>query len=169
MAETDRELLLRIEALSADQRQLLAKRIRERALAPRAGSHEPGAPLPLTAGQLRLWRTHQEAPGVPVDVVCQVVSLDGPLDAGLLERCLAAFVDRHEAARTTFETVGGEPRQRVRPDLRVPLERLDLAGGTRTCWTATPWSGAGSRSTSSADRSCAGLSPGSGPSAMPCW
>jgi hypothetical protein len=131
MMETDRELLLRIEALSADQRRLLARRIqerRERALEPRAASGEPGAPLPLTPGQLRLWRTWREAPDVPSDVVCQVVSLDGPLDADLLERCLAAVVARHEALRTTFETVDGEPRQRVRPDLRVPLERLDLAG-----------------------------------------
>lgn len=129
--ETDRELLLRIEALSADQRHLLARRIQERregALAMRAESREPGVPLPLSPGQLRLWRTWREAPEVPADVVCQVVSLDGPLDAGLLERCLAALVERHEALRTTFETVGGEPRQRVWPDLRVPLERLDLDG-----------------------------------------
>ena len=129
--ETDRDLLLRIEALSADQRQLLARLVRERrerALELRAEAREPGAPLPLTPGQLRLWRTVQEAPDVPVDVVCQVVSLDGPLDEGLLERCLATIVLRHEALRTTFETVDGEPRQRVRPDLAVPLERLDLSG-----------------------------------------
>ena len=47
--------------------------------------------------------------------------LRGALDRGALERALDAIVARHEALRTTFAAVDGEPVQRIAPaGERVP-------------------------------------------------
>jgi amino acid adenylation domain-containing protein len=71
-------------------------------------------PLALSFAQQRLWFLHRmgavEAYHLPL-----AVRLQGELDAGALERALGRIVARHEALRTTFEVVDGEPRQRIRP------------------------------------------------------
>ncbi|GHH86839.1 hypothetical protein GCM10018793_60320 [Streptomyces sulfonofaciens] len=92
------DLVARLAALSPEQR----ARIRAGLPRGRAVRH------PLTPGQLRLWRTHQQVAGRPVDVVCQAVHLTGgPVDLDLLAERVRGFVTAHEALRTTFEPVGG--------------------------------------------------------------
>src|SRR4029077_1780890 len=57
--------------------------------------------------------------------------LKGKVNGGALRRALERIVERHEALRTTFETVEGEPRQRVRrkEESGFVLREQDLRGG----------------------------------------
>ncbi|MFI4923758.1 MAG: amino acid adenylation domain-containing protein [Vicinamibacteria bacterium] len=52
----------------------------------------------------------------------------GALDLDVLERALAAIVDRHDTLRTTFELVDGELMQRVGPTGTFALARDDVSG-----------------------------------------
>ena len=70
-------------------------------------------PIPLSFAQQRLWFLAQlegasEAYHVPLNL-----TLTGRLDREALRRALDRIVDRHEALRTTFEAIGGEPVQRI--------------------------------------------------------
>ncbi|MCQ4122368.1 condensation domain-containing protein [Rhodococcus tibetensis] len=77
-------------------------------------------PLPLTAGQERLWTVQQQFPGKPIDVVSQTVHLPDtePLEA--LKR-LEDFCTRHEAFRLRFERTPQGVRQVVNGQPRVAL------------------------------------------------
>ncbi|HEY0783170.1 MAG TPA: condensation domain-containing protein, partial [Thermoanaerobaculia bacterium] len=52
--------------------------------------------------------------------------LRGALDLSALAGSLSEVVRRHEALRTTFARVNGEPAQRIAPPFRVPLPEVDL-------------------------------------------
>ena len=74
-----------------------------------------GSPIPPSFAQQRLWFLEQldgvgAAYHVPVSL-----RLRGELDRGALVRALDRIVARHEALRTTFPAVGGEPVQRIAP------------------------------------------------------
>ena len=51
---------------------------------------------------------------------------DGPLDIGVLERALTEIVRRHQAWRTTFTLVNGEPAQIILPRLADSTSVVDL-------------------------------------------
>lgn len=53
--------------------------------------------------------------------------LEGTLDVPLLQRSIAAVVQRHEVLRASFEQIDGRVVQRIRPDAETPLEVLDLS------------------------------------------
>ena len=113
----------------------LAERIAERRRATAsAGAARPAlevavrrAPLPLSFAQERIWFLEQLHPDGAVFAMPYAVAIHGPLDAALLERCLAELIARHEALRTTFPPgPGGAPRAEVAATLAVPLARVDL-------------------------------------------
>ncbi|MBB4914972.1 non-ribosomal peptide synthetase [Streptosporangium saharense] len=82
--------------------------------------------VPLSFAQQRLWFIEQlEGPSALYNTPF-AVRLRGPVDAGALEKALTDVVNRHEALRTTFPSVGGLPRLRVVEDARPVLE-------TRVC------------------------------------
>jgi len=86
-------------------------------------------PLPLSFAQERLWFLDRMEPGSPVYNVAALFRLEGDLPAGALERGLTAVVGRHEALRTRFAEVDGEPVQVVEePPRPWRLSTLDLAG-----------------------------------------
>ncbi|HWN67851.1 MAG TPA: condensation domain-containing protein [Haliangium sp.] len=123
------DLARRIAALSPAHRQLLARRLGigahgSASLTPVPPDVDPHG-APLTIGQLRMWDTHQRAPGAPINVACQVVTLSGALDVTTLEASVQAVIARHAALRTTFVVVNGTPRQIARG--AVAIERLELA------------------------------------------
>jgi amino acid adenylation domain-containing protein len=91
-------------------------------LSPRQG------PFPLSLAQQRLWLADQLAPGQSLYNMPVAVRIEGPLDAGILERSLTEIVRRHEAVRTVF-AVGseGSPAQVVRPAHRFALPIVDLS------------------------------------------
>jgi amino acid adenylation domain-containing protein/thioester reductase-like protein len=72
-------------------------------------------PAPLSFAQQRLWFLAQiegvsRAYHVPLGV-----RLRGRLDGAALKRAMDRLIGRHEALRTTFAMVEGEPRQRIAP------------------------------------------------------
>jgi amino acid adenylation domain-containing protein len=85
--------------------------------------------LPLSHAQQRLWFLAQmdgvsEAYHLPMSL-----RLSGELDEVALRRALERIVWRHEALRTSFPLVDGEPVQRVAaPESGLNLERHDLSG-----------------------------------------
>ncbi|MEV4640388.1 condensation domain-containing protein [Actinoplanes sp. NPDC049548] len=117
------DLSSRLAALTPEQRERL------RRLAGAARDAAPVTDAPLTPGQRRLWDTQLAYPGLPVDVVCQAVRLDGPVDLDRLAAGLAAFTARHPVLRTTFAVVDGEPRQTVHTGLTADIRRASCPGG----------------------------------------
>ncbi|HEX7239937.1 MAG TPA: amino acid adenylation domain-containing protein, partial [Longimicrobiaceae bacterium] len=85
-------------------------------------------PLPLSFAQQRLWFIDRLEPGSPAYNMPFPLRLRGALDARALERSLAEVVRRHEALRTRFDAVGGEPVQVVDPAGPVALPLRDLRG-----------------------------------------
>jgi amino acid adenylation domain-containing protein len=83
-------------------------------------------PAPLSFAQQRLWFLDRLEPGNPFYNLSAAVRLAGALDAGLLARVLAEVVRRHEALRTRFVTVDGEPAQVIAPAGRAALLVADL-------------------------------------------
>ncbi len=85
-------------------------------------------PPPLSFAQQRLWFLDRLEPGSPLYNLPVVLRLAGPLDAASLEQAIDEVFRRHEALRTTFTEVGGEPRQIVAPFQPPGLPRVDLSG-----------------------------------------
>ncbi|WNG56866.1 acyltransferase domain-containing protein [Archangium gephyra] len=84
--------------------------------------------LKLSYVQERTWRLEQFLPGLSAYSIPFVLRLEGALDARLLERAIQEVVQRHEALRTTYDTVDGRPVQRFHAKVHVPLEVLVLDG-----------------------------------------
>jgi len=83
--------------------------------------------LPLSFAQQRLWFIDRLESGSPLYNIPLALRMTGPLEAGTLERCLSEVVRRHEVLRTTYQTVAGEPSQRVLPATVLPLPLRDLS------------------------------------------
>ena len=85
--------------------------------------------LPLSFAQQRLWFLSQLEGVSATYHIPFGVRLRGRLDAPVLRRCLDRLLDRHEALRTVFVTVAGEPRARLLAAGRgVPWSEHDLRG-----------------------------------------
>ena len=87
----------------------------------------PGAGLPLSFAQRRLWFLDRMEPGSAAYHMAGALDLDGPLDLAALERALAAVAARHEVLRTVFRNQGGEPVQIAAPPAPIPLPLADLS------------------------------------------
>jgi amino acid adenylation domain-containing protein len=126
------ELSSRLEGLSPQKRELLLRQLRRRSgETPRPAVRPRGESLgdfPLSYAQQRLWLLDQLEPGNPFYNLPGAVRLTGELDETALAAALSEVVRRHEALRTTFPTIAGEPVQRVGPSAEVPLPRIDLSG-----------------------------------------
>ena len=83
--------------------------------------------FPQSFAQQRLWFMHQMEPGSAHYNAAVTITLQGRLDVDALRRALGEIVRRHEALRTVFAAVDGEPVQVVLPDAAVELPVTDLA------------------------------------------
>jgi amino acid adenylation domain-containing protein len=96
-------------------------------MAPLAPVPRLGA-LPLSFAQQRLWFLDQMEPGNPAYNLPTAFRLAGGLDPAALAGAIREVVRRHEALRTRFEVVAGEPSQAIAPALPVELPLIDLGG-----------------------------------------
>lgn len=120
----------RLAALSPEKRALLEKRLAKKSTAqPHTGiaqlSRETNQ-FPLSFAQQRLWVLEQLVPGLPMYNMSGFVRFIGKLDRQATKLCLNAVVERHEALRTTFASVNGQPVQVIAPSLILPIDEIDL-------------------------------------------
>jgi len=87
-----------------------------------------GGPAELSFSQQRLWFLDQIEPGGAAYIIAGALELRGALDAPGLERALGALVNRHEALRTVFVNVEGQPLQVVSEPGSWALPVIDASG-----------------------------------------
>ncbi|HYD78355.1 MAG TPA: amino acid adenylation domain-containing protein [Paucimonas sp.] len=83
--------------------------------------------VPLSFSQRQLWFLDQLAPGNPFYNNPVAIGVQGKLDVAMLERSLNDVIRRHEALRTTFSSVEGEPMQHIHADAAARIEVVDLS------------------------------------------
>ncbi|KYG02200.1 hypothetical protein BE21_55215 [Sorangium cellulosum] len=88
----------------------LAARPADDATALAAPQHE----LPLSPGQEQIWFLHRLHAGEPLYNEPCAIRMRGPVDEGVLERCLVELIRRHEILRTAFVEREGRPVRIVR-------------------------------------------------------
>jgi amino acid adenylation domain-containing protein len=124
-------LSARREALSAQQREMLKRRIRGetpplQSSLPPIGLRGRSVGARLSFSQERLWFLDQLSPGSAFYNIQTAVHIAGAVDPALLERAINSVVQRHEILRTTFR-VDSEPLQFVAESLRAPLRQVCLS------------------------------------------
>ncbi|HEX9936892.1 MAG TPA: amino acid adenylation domain-containing protein, partial [Longimicrobium sp.] len=95
---------------------------------PPIGLVNRGGRLPLSFAQQRLWFLEQLGGLGDTYHIATRQRLRGDLDHAALRHALAAMLGRHEALRTTFVEVEGEPVQRIAPPGGFRLVEHDLGG-----------------------------------------
>ncbi len=90
------------------------------------GAWAPGAPLPLSFAQERLWFLDQLDPGSASYNLTTALRFTGALDAAALARGLDEIVRRQGSLRTTFAGLDGRPAQVVHAAVELPCPLIDL-------------------------------------------
>ena len=85
-------------------------------------------PLPLSMNQEHLWHLDQMMPGTHFFNMPYVYRLSGNLNVKALDRCLKETIRRHEALRTVFGEIDGEPVQITKDGSDFQLQITDLRG-----------------------------------------
>ncbi|MGO9126853.1 MAG: non-ribosomal peptide synthetase [Terriglobales bacterium] len=92
------------------------------------GRRAAGGIVPLSHGQEQIWLHTQLVIDVPLYNEPITIYKAGTLDHGLLERALTELVRRHEAWRTNFRVVEGQPVQIIGAPFEVRVPVVDLRG-----------------------------------------
>ncbi|HEX6038129.1 condensation domain-containing protein, partial [Longimicrobium sp.] len=125
------QLSERLARLSPEQLAELMQRIRGQGTggAPAGGipRRQGTGSVPLSFAQQRLWFVQQLDAGNVAYNMAAAVRLEGALDADALRRALETVVGRHEALRTVFRLVDGEPVQQVLEEMPIGLAADDLS------------------------------------------
>ncbi|MHC5747769.1 MAG: non-ribosomal peptide synthetase [Nostoc sp.] len=79
----------------------------------------------LSFAQQRLWFLAQLEPDSPLYNIFAGVRLEGQLNVEALQKTFNEIVRRHEALRTTFQTLDGQPVQVISPTLTLAVPILD--------------------------------------------
>jgi amino acid adenylation domain-containing protein len=122
------EAIKNTSELSTEERAALVMRLkREADTAPREAipRHRESGPFPLSFAQQRLWFLNVLEPNSPY-IIPANFHLKGRLNREALERTVNEIVRRHEALRTTFTAIGGQPVQMITPHLTLPMPVYDL-------------------------------------------
>jgi amino acid adenylation domain-containing protein len=82
--------------------------------------------FPVSFAQQRLWFLDQFEPGSPFYNIPTAVRLTGRMEVDVLTRSLNEIIRRHEALRTTFSTIDGQPVQIIHPGLVISVPVVDL-------------------------------------------
>jgi len=123
----------RADALSGDKAKLLDLLLQQKAAAVQAIRPCPriqGPEAVRTAtswAQQRLWFIDQLGEGGAAYNIPVALRLHGDLDLTALHRALDRIVQRHEALRTVFVSVKGDPKQEIVATGRFHLRQVDLS------------------------------------------
>lgn len=124
----------RINSLSDKQRELLEKQLKKKnvdvnkiginkeMINPRGHTNAS----PLSYDQERLWFFNRMHPESHTYNVYGAARLTGTVHHWALEKSINEIVKRHEAWRTVFDSVDGQARQIVLPELQVTVPEADL-------------------------------------------
>lgn len=112
------EVLNRLRHLSPDERRRLLADVAHR-------RNPTGRRAPLSYAQQRLWFLEQLASRNPYYNETSAFRFSVAVDAAALEHSVNDIVRRHEALRTVFDSIDGEPQQRVLPHLQLVLHVVD--------------------------------------------
>ncbi len=82
--------------------------------------------FPTSFAQQRLWLIDQLAPSQSFYNVTTALRLTGWVNLTALTDTFTAIANRHEALRTRFAAVDGEPIQVIAPEAEIPLNWVDL-------------------------------------------
>ena len=88
--------------------------------------------LPLSFAQQRLWFLDRYEPNSSVYNMPRALRLSGSLNVAALEQSINELVNRHEALRTTFSMLEGNPVQIPAPSLSLALQVMDLSDLTES-------------------------------------
>jgi amino acid adenylation domain-containing protein len=120
-----------INSLSPEKRALVFRALKQEAvqaqLAPVTRRNQEHQPIPLSFSQHRLWMVEQLRPGGFAYNELAAFRLDGALDIAVLEQSINEIIHRHEALRTTFPTIEGNPAQVIAATGAVKLTVEDLS------------------------------------------
>lgn len=133
----DRNASPRSSGLSTAKQILLEKRLQGRSAVghkpPGIARRSPGGQSPVSFAQQRLWFLHRLEPDSAAYNLPVALQLDGRLDVEALQRSLDEIVRRHEVLRTTFDSVDGQPLQRIAPESTVTLVHSNLSHFSEQC------------------------------------
>ena len=82
--------------------------------------------LPLSFAQARMWFLSQLEPNNPFYNELQALQLNGSLNVVALEKSFNKIIARHEALRTNFVKVDGQPVQEIAEGLTLNVPVVDL-------------------------------------------
>ncbi|MBV9209445.1 MAG: AMP-binding protein, partial [Acidobacteria bacterium] len=123
----------RISSLTPEQRALLESRLKKKGLqAPAAPDVIPrrkdrdSISCPPSIDQERLWFIEQLQPGNTAYNIFTASQIRGHLNVEVMERVVNELIRRHEAFRTTLQSVDGLPVQVIAPELKIELKPVDL-------------------------------------------
>ena len=118
----------RISKLPPEKRAILEKMLMERAGTGTRGipKREAQGPCPASFPQRRLWFLDRLRPGGCTYNEPVSLRFEGPLDVEALNSSLSEIVRRHEALRTAFPEIDGEPCQRVCDAAPADMPLVDL-------------------------------------------
>ncbi|MBW4617798.1 MAG: amino acid adenylation domain-containing protein [Cyanosarcina radialis HA8281-LM2] len=128
MSKTKAEILTRRSQLSPTKQALLAQRLQGK-IAPTPETIPPRSHtqnIPLSFAQQRLWFLHEFDPDNAFYNEPIAVKLQGSVNITALEQSLDRIVSRHQALRTNFSTVDGQPIQIIRPSLTILVAVTNL-------------------------------------------
>ena len=83
--------------------------------------------FPTSFAQQRLWFLDQLEPQTAAYNLARAFRVTGPLDLRTLTQAFQEMVRRHESLRTVFDSVDGQSRQIILPDLEVQIPLIDLS------------------------------------------
>src|SRR3954468_11546585 len=127
---TDTEIAKRIAELPLEKRALLFQQLqkqreKETAAEPQRIPRQARdrETYPLSFAQQRLWFLNNFEPESPEYNIPQAFRIEGDLDPEVMQRALREVARRHEALRTTFRSIEGEPAQVIAQvvDMEVPF------------------------------------------------
>lgn len=135
------ELAELVSGLSTEQLELLELLLKEQGvdlastvILPRKRYAMPGGNgvyMPLSYSQQRMWFLDQFEPASPFYNIPTAVRMSGQVDVQILTDCLNEIIRRHEALRTTFTRIDGQPVQVIQPALVLSIPVIDLISSTK--------------------------------------